>query len=152
MKNNKHLRVVTVYIPCVPPTEDNKTHSSHTIHCQHIGWLLRNGDTRQPRCALFDDLHTKVVKWKEERDSVIIMGDFNEDVRNDYCQQWRNSLGMRDVIMNRVEIENIPTTHIRGSEPIDSIWATVNIEIKRTIISPQEDGVGDHRQILIYIS
>ena len=47
--------------------------------------------------------------------------------------------------------EHMPVTHIRGSPPIDSIWVTANIDVKRTIAMPQDDGVGDHRPVMIDI-
>ena len=150
-RNDKHLRVATVYRPCVPSAGSNRSQGSFTVHCQHMRGLLKDGDTRLPRRALMEDLQEEVAKWKETGDSVIIMGDFNEDVRNDYCKQWRDNLGLRDAVIDRIGSEYMPATHIRGSEPIDSIWLTANIEVKRIMVMPQEDGVGDHRPILMDI-
>ena len=150
-KNNRHLRVATIYRPCVPVTSTNITKGAHTVHCQHVRALLKDNVPGQPRRIMMDDLHEEVVKWKEEGDSIIVMGDFNEDVRNDYCKQWRDNLGLKDVVLERLGENLMPATHIRGSEPIDSIWTTANIEVKRTIVMSQDEGAGDHRPIMIDI-
>ena len=150
-KNNRQLRVATIYRPCVPTTSTNTTRGAHTVHCQHVRALLKDNVSGQPRRIMMDDLQVEVVKWKEEGDSIIVMGDFNEDVRNDYCKQWRNNLGLKDVVLERLGENLMPATHIRGSEPIDSIWITANIEVKRTIVMPQDEGAGDHRPIMIDI-
>ena len=89
--NNRHLRVATLHRPCVSPTGENKVQGSNTVYCQHIRELIQIEDTRQPRRALMEDLHDEVIKWKDVGDSVIIMGDFNEDMRKNYCQQWRDN-------------------------------------------------------------
>ena len=140
-----------MYRPCVPTAGDKKQKGPFTVHCQHVRNLLSNGDNRLPRRALMDDLKAEVIKWKEKGDSIIIMGDFNEDVRNDYCTQWRDELGMRDILMDRVGKDNMPSTHIRGSEPIDSVWATANVEVKRIVVMPQDEGIGDHRPLMFDI-
>ena len=63
-KNNRHLRVATLYRPCVPPSGTNKVQGSHTVHSQHIREFAREGDIRQPRQAFMEDLHDDVIAWK----------------------------------------------------------------------------------------
>ena len=42
-----------------------------------------------------EDLKLDIDKWKEKGDSIIIIGDFNEDIRSQGLVDWRESMNLR---------------------------------------------------------
>ena len=74
-KNNRHLWVITVYRPC-------KTEGSKTAYTQQLRYLTKIKDERDSREILMEDLKSEIKKWSLEGESIIIMGDWNEDVRS----------------------------------------------------------------------
>ena len=109
-------------------------------------------DDRPPRTAIMEDLYTDVMKWRQSGDSIIILGDFNEDVRSNYLCSWRDSLGLRDAMLDTIGNEVLPASYVNGKDPIDSIWVSANVEIVRSVSLPFDQGVGDHRPIMIDVS
>ena len=95
------------------------------------------------------DLREDILKGSEAGDSIIVMGDFNTDVRGEEFTLWKEDLELRDVMVEAVGLENAPRTYARGSNPIDTILTSANIHIAKTTYLPFGEGVGDYRPLLI---
>ena len=146
-KDGKILRVVTVYRPV-------KTGGggSQSTYKQHLRWLVKNKDDRDPRTALMEDLSLQIEEWRDKGESIVVMGDFNEDVRSNNMREWRESLGLREVLLDTVGVENAPSTFDKGKLPIDSIMCSANIAVTKAGYMPFGEGVGDHRPLMIDIN
>ena len=44
-------------------------------------FLIAHNDTRCPRMALLEDLELEMEQWISAGEEIILIGDFNEDVR-----------------------------------------------------------------------
>ena len=77
------------------------------------------------------------------------MGDFNEDVRKDNMEKWRDELGLREVMLDGLGEENAPSTYDKGKSPIDSILCSANIGMVKAGYLPFGEGAGDHRPLVI---
>ena len=64
------------------------------------------------------DIKTEIKINSEELDSIIILGDFNEDIRGKFLDHWREELEQKDIMLDTVGVENAPRTHARESTPI----------------------------------
>ena len=81
------------------------------------------------------DLASEIKLWKDAGDSVIVLEDFNEDVRSQGFANWKDRIGMRDVLLERIEGEDVvANTHNRGKVPIDTILCTAGIDVKNLVI------------------
>jgi len=69
----KYLRVVSVYRPC-------STDNTNSAYMTHYRYSLRYREGKCPRELLLIDLLHDIKCWKEKGDSIIITGDFNEDI------------------------------------------------------------------------
>ena len=98
-----------------------------------------------------DDLHSAISIWREAGESIIVMGDLNENIKSINMRQWRDSLRLREVILDKVWEDAAPCTYDRSSHPIDSIRCTANIDVRKASYLPFGDGAGDHRPLLIHI-
>ena len=76
-----------------------------------------------------EDLRTEIKKWSLEGDSIIIMGDLNEDVRSQGMTECKEDLNLRDAVFDIVGRENAPRTFHRGSKPIDTILCSANVRL-----------------------
>ena len=107
-------------------------------------------DNREPRVAWYEDLAREVKSWKNEGDSLIIMGDWNEDVRSNLFKLWKEDLQLINCNLQALNDEkHAPATYNRGSVPIDSILCTTGVEITRAGYLNFGEGIGDHRPVYI---
>ena len=132
----------TVYRPCT-------TTGGKSCYVQHVRHYVKNTENCDPRSALMADLREDVLKGCAAGDSIIIMGDFNADVRGEDFTAWKEGLELRDVMVEAVGVENAPRTYARGSNPIDTILTSANVHIAKAAYLPFGEGVGDHRPLMI---
>jgi hypothetical protein len=64
----------------------------------------------------------------EAGESVVLLADWNADVRGEKTRKYMADLGMREVITEFHEDEG-PRTYNRGSKPIDEIFMTQDLYI-----------------------
>ena len=138
--------MVSVYRPCY-----NVAYNS--AYMQQYRYSLKERGGICPRELLLIDLASEIKLWKDAGDSVIILEDFNEDVRSQGFANWKDRIGMRDVLLERIEGEDVvANTHNRGKVPIDTILCTAGIDVKKAGYLPFGDGVGDHRPLFIDVT
>ena len=128
-KSGKVLRIITVYMPC----KTGKGGSRSTYN-QQLRWLLKNNDEREPHQALMEDLAIQIEEWRNNGESIVVMGDLNTDVRSDEMKEWRDSLDLREVLLDAVGKDNAPSTYDKGKKPIDSSMCSANINILKAFI------------------
>ena len=81
-KGSRVLRIVTAYRPC-------SSGGIRSTVTQHLRQLAKDNRDVHPRKAFMDDLSLEVQAWRNEGDSIIIMGDFNENITSKKMQEWR---------------------------------------------------------------
>ena len=80
---------------------------------------------------------------KKSEGSVIVMGDFNDDLNNEgVVKKMMNELGLDEVLNQRYGCG--PNTYFRGSAKIDGIYATAGINIRQGGYIDEVDSPGDH--------
>ena len=103
-----------------------------------------------PRELFLQGLREEVLEWKAQGDSIVIMGDWNEDFQSENIIDWKDSVVMHDVILENIgENEVAPKTYQRGRKPIDTIMCTRGCEISKAGYLPLGEGVGDHRALFV---
>jgi hypothetical protein len=55
---------------------------------QHKSVLLETGTNECPRINILTKLGTQIQQWKDEGNQVMVVGDFNEDVRSSNIKQF----------------------------------------------------------------
>ena len=125
-KNGMRLKVVTMYRPKKPNKPGEKK-----VYAQQLRKLLAKGDRRCPTDAILEDLEMELRKWKNREDQIIVMGDFNEDVRKERIKKFFDKIGMQEAILNKHGEQEAPPTYHRGSYPIDGIFVTKALQIDK---------------------
>ena len=59
------------------PWWNNKYNSTYF---QHLSYSVKKREGFCPRELFLKDLQEEILRWKEMGDSVIVLGDFNEDI------------------------------------------------------------------------
>eukprot|EP00978_Attheya_sp_CCMP212_P009877 scaffold23498_cov62-Attheya_sp.AAC.4 len=166
-KGGKHFRIVQAYHPCKsygPLTAYSQQHKffDTTAHTPaEITYLSRHGElskadlateqlltqSMNPIQRFLHDVCTDIAVWKLEGNQVVLMGDFNEDVRSEPLKSMFAKLSMREIITTVNDPSTkAPGTFNRESTPIDGMWATFHLEPIRAGYTDLAHGFGgDHR-------
>jgi hypothetical protein len=137
-KNNKSTRSIYVYAPHQPTAPES-------VGSQHRRYVNSVGRDANPVDAFWTDLSQLVRKWTEAGESVVLLADWNADVRGEKTRKYIADLDMREVITEFHGDEG-PRTYNRGSKPIDGIFMTQDLYIVKRGYMPFGMGVGsDHR-------
>jgi hypothetical protein len=136
-------RVVCGYNPCY-----NKNQTSRTSYQQHRRYFVnKEKDDTCPRTRFRRDLVRQLKVWREQGDRLIVCLDANENIYRKSLGKTltdEDGLGMREVVGDFTG-EKVGATYFRGSNPIDGVWATADVEVVGACVMPVGFGVGDHR-------
>ena len=144
-KNNKTVRVVSIYVP-----HTNKTQGKSNVYSQHQDALLTMGITKDPIEIFWGDMWEEVDKWIDEGDQIVLAGDWNTDVREADFRDKFLERGLVPAIIG-THGEDGPETYDRGNNPIDEIFISANIEIAACGYLAHGETLGDHRILWIDI-
>jgi hypothetical protein len=137
-KNSKYTRIFSVYAPHQPTGPES-------VGSQHRRYFNSVGCDSNPVDALWIYLSRLVRKWTEAGESVVILADWNADIRGEKTRKYMADIGMREVITEFYGDEG-PHTYNRGSKPIDGIFMTQDFYIVQGGYMPFGMGiVSDHR-------
>jgi hypothetical protein len=81
---------------------------------------------------------------------VVLLADWNADVRGKKTWKYTADIGMREVITEFHEDEG-PHTYTRGSNPIDGIFMTHDLYIIQGRYMPFGMGIGSDHRLMISI-
>ena len=144
--HGRHLRVVSVYRAAT----NSKTNSTYV---QQLRYSMQHKNGVCPRELLLQDLQNEIIQWKSSGDSIVVMGDFNEDVRSPTMECWRERLGLHEALLDRIQDPLLaPPTYQRGRVPLDTIMVTAGLEIRKAGYLAFGEGVGDHRPLFIDVT
>jgi hypothetical protein len=115
-KDNKSTRIISEYAHHQPTGPES-------VGSQHGRYYNSIGCDANPVDAFWTDLSRLVRKWTEAGESVVLLADWNTDVRGEKTWKYMANLGMREVITEFHGDEG-PHTYNRGSNPIDGIFMT----------------------------
>jgi hypothetical protein len=136
--------IITAYAPC-----GNTKVGDHTVYKQQERFIQEKGLKTNPKALFREDLLQVLRRWRGQGDRVILIMDANENViHGPMCKQ----LAKEDINMNEVVHSETPgagpKTWFRGSEAIDGIWVSSDIEVIRASYLPFDGSLGDHRPVV----
>ena len=142
-------RIVAAYQPCEPGANSKGS----TVFEQQQRCFEARGDFRLPRTIFFDHLIADLKRWKGQGEEIILLGYFNKNV---YTGRIAQRLAQDDLNMSeqcrKITGKPIPPTYVRGSRPIDAVFATSGIVCRNASILAKYGGVGDHRCFILDFS
>jgi hypothetical protein len=143
-KNSKSTRIISAYTTHQPTGPES-------VGSQHRRYFNSVGRDASPVDAFWTDLSQLIRKWTEAGESVVLLADWNVDVRGKKTQKYMTDLGMREVI-TEFHGDAGRCTYNRGSKPIDGIFMTQDLYIVQGGYMPFGMDIGsDHRCLRIEI-
>jgi hypothetical protein len=139
-KNNKSTRIISAYAPHQPTGPES-------VGSQHRRYYNSIGCDASPVDAFWTYLSRLVCKWTEKCKSVVLLVNWNTDVRGEKTRKYMADFGMREVIMEFHGDEG-PRTYSRGSNPIDRIFMTQYLYIFQGGYMPFGMGIGSEHRCL----
>jgi hypothetical protein len=102
------------------------------------------GKARVPRKAFWKDLTKAIKVWLEAGDQLVVMGDYNEDVRD----VQRKYLGPLCLTEPTVKKHGSVPTYQCGSKPIDGIFLSKSLQMRQGgYLAFGEAILSDHRAL-----
>ena len=138
-KHDYTTRIVTVYSPA---SSGRGVLTVYTQQLTHLG--------TDPIEAFYEDLGASILKWQENGEQLIIMGDWNEDIQSPNIRQWMNVFGLEEAITQQHK-GRAPATFQQGKRPLDGIFVSPNLTLERSGYLPFGTLPGDHRGIWVDI-
>jgi len=129
------------------------TYNTNSEYMAQYGYLLRYREGKCPRDLLLIDLLHDIKSWKEKGNIIIIVGDFNEDIRLEVFNEWKKDAELEDVFVERnVDNHILPSTFNRGIRPTDTMMCTAGITVIKAGYQAFGEGVGDHRPLFMDVT
>jgi hypothetical protein len=97
--------------------------------------------------AFWTDLSRLIRKWNEAGEIVVILADWNADIRGEKTRKYMADLGMREELMELHGDEG-PHTYNRGSKPIYGIFMTQDLYIVQGGYMHFDMGIGTDQRCL----
>ena len=134
---------INAYAPC-----GNDSVGEATNYKQHCRYIQRNRLNTTPQEMFRNDLLSIISLWRGQNARVVLMMDANEHVIDgELCKRLRSKdIGMREVVNERAGPG--PNTWFRGTDPIDGIWVTDDLEVAGAAHLPYDSELGDHRPVV----
>ena len=131
-------RVIAAYCP------GNKKHGGpQTVYTQHLNEINNNGWDTTPYSLFVNDLLAALRCWRAAGDRIILFIDSNEHILNGPIAQQLShpSIALREVTHNYWPAGSEPNTHFRGSQPIDGIYTSPEIDATSFLSLSFHEGV-----------
>ena len=118
-------RVVSVFAPTGSSASREETYWK-----QQVRYIIKKGLKTNPKEIFRKDLLRQLRQWRSKREQMVLMMEANKGVIDGVmCRQLRKAdVGMREAV-HTVTAGKGPNTYFKGSEAIDSIWTTTEIEV-----------------------
>ena len=143
-KDQVSTRVISAYRP-------GTNAGAHTVHSQQRSYFDNIDDERTPRDIMLTELCEAIKAWQEEGDHIILLMDANEHVGNAHLTQVFEDIGLKEAILSQHQDEGFQSTHQRGSDPIDGIFISANLNVEASGYLPFGEGSSDHRGLWIKV-
>jgi len=108
-----------------------------------------------PRAAFLQDLAQTINELTQTGDEVLLLANFNGDIRQQEIAEFTTSCGLVESILSRYPTLPPPATfqwgNRHGSSPIDGAWVSPGVSIHQAMMCAIPNSPGDHRAILLDI-
>lgn len=143
--NNRSITAYIVY----RPVRQSRNHSLST-YMQQSRYLESISDYMCPRRALLRDLQKDINQRIVLGDSLIIAGDFNDDIsRGPIHDLFHTQLGFTEATIHRHPHQVPPATMSRGQLPVDAVWLSPDLPVMAASWLSFPDSPGDHRASVV---
>ena len=122
-----------------------------TVYTQHLTEINTQGLDCSPYQFFVKGLTEALRGWRATGDRLILFIDSNEHVLNGHLAHLLShpTIAMHEVSHKFWRPGEEHNTHINGSQPIDGVYASPEIDVGSFLSLSFHEGVGDHRTSII---
>ncbi len=143
---------VTMRVVCGYNLSFNKNPDSSTTYQQHRCFFITwKKDLTCPCTKFWEDLVGQLKQWREDGNQLIVFHDANKNIYKKSIGKVSTDvkgLAMKEVVREFTR-QPVGPTFVRGSKPIDGVWATSDITVSNACIMPAGYSIGDHCMFVI---
>ena len=143
-KDNLITRIITVYLPNKPTEWGDRK-----VYFQQQKALIIDSITEYPLKIFWEDLWEMVDTCQKDGEQIILMGDWNQDVREEKFLEPFKIRNLKPSITER-HGNSGPGIYQRGTATIDEIFTSFTIEVKTAGYLEHEHIRSDHRITWVY--
>jgi hypothetical protein len=89
--------------------------------------------------------------WQKQGNCLLIFIDMNEHILKGRLAKYMLKMGLVEAT-HQVWGTEEPHTYFQGTEPIDGVWHSHNLDVTSTLQLSFHEGVGDHRSVIVDIT
>ncbi len=139
-------RMVVAYCP-----GRSKRTGTKTVYQQHLRLIQTLQLACTPYQLFLDDLTKQIKCWQAAGDRILLFIDANEHILSGRISKKLAELGIQER-SHKFWGSTEPNTYIDGSQPIDGIFASPELEITNCLSLSFHESVGDHHTIIVELS
>ena len=142
-------RLIRAYNPC----KSGRVNSGTSYQQQRRYFIMKKKDLTCPRMLFRRHLISAIKKWRNARERIVLYMDHNEHVYDGTLGKTlsdRNGLNLQEVILKQTGIQT-GATFFRGSQPINGLWVSDDLDISNACVMPFGYGVANHRPFVLDI-
>ena len=139
-------RIVSAYAPTGSEASEDASYWK-----QSQRFIKKKGLKTNPKELFREDLCKALKNWREAGDRIVLMIDANENVTDHILARMLAKMGLQEAVHMRTNGPG-PKTHVRGSESIDGIYVTPEIEVRGASYLPFNKDLGDHRPVMMDVT
>jgi len=102
--------------------------STYQQHCRGLAKLDQSGC---PRAVILQDLQGEIAAWQDAGEEIIVLTDFNDDVRLPWIRKFFGNMNLVEALTNLTGLPST-ATHNRGSNPINGIYVSTGLLLSLT--------------------
>jgi len=144
-------RIVVAYCP----GRHQQPKGPKTVFRQHMNYIYTHGLNTTPYRLFVDDITRQLKQWRAQGDRLLLFIDANEHVvRGPLARRLQaDDISLREIGNTFWPDKSAePHTHADGSQPIDGIFSTPDIDITNFLALSFHESVGDHRTMIVEIT
>jgi hypothetical protein len=122
-----------------------------TIYQQQLRFIQLHGLNTTPSRLFLTDFVAQLMTWRRLGDRLLIFMDMNEHILRGSVARYLLSMGLAEATQRNWGIVE-PHTYIGGTEPIDGVWHTPDLEVYAVSQLSFHEGLGDHQTVLVDIT
>ncbi len=121
------------------------------IYQQQLRYIQNHGLDSTPLRLFTIDFIAQLQVWQRQGDRLLVFMDTNEHILTSHVACRLLAMGLRKATHFQWR-EMGPHTYVCGSEPINAVWYSQDLEVVLTLQLSFHEGVGDHCSVLVDIT
>ena len=131
-----------------------RSEGPHTVYTEQLTTINNLGLDTTPYSLFVNDLVSALQGWRAAGDRIILFIDSNEHILRSHLARRLShpSINLQESSHRFWQTDQEHNTHYMGTQPIDGIYTSPEIDVTSFMALSFHEGVGDHRTSIVDFS